>query len=805
MDEIEFHIGRLRAPDFPTRRQSAELLGEFGDPRAVKPLLRMLGDDYWQVRNTVVDALLKIRDRSTIGALLECLRDEDPGVRNTAMSVLNEMREDVAAPLARLLADDPAEDVRIFSANTLGRLKTREAVPGLIEGLKDADENVRYACAEGLGRLGYHDAAMPLLAAMEREDVWARFPYITALGLIGDERACPALIGMLEDEVLSFPAVVALGQIGDIAGLLPLVALLKKTRDPAALRACIAAIACIKKKTEYFSKVERQAFFHDRAAEAVKNIDASHIMETLIEMLHGGNGQEISAALLMLRRTKGNMPVERLFDLLEDETLEEEVRDIIARQGAAALPAVRGALARPGTLNVNQLLRLLGVLGDAWDATAVLPFLESPETEVVCDALKCLGMLEDDAHFDLMTRFLAAPAESVRNAAVGGISLLEKTPAVTRRVFDLLKSEDGLVRRGGYRILGFLSSLQTVNHLMDGLADRAATVRAAAAQSLGYVGVAHRAMLERRECLEALERLTLDEDPAVRIEGALAFARINQPGVHTLLLDMLEETNPAVRDHVIRAVGRCRLKQAGPRLLALLSAEKNPEQKIFLCIALGACGGGEALPLLEEQLDDPAAEVAAEAVLAIAAVGGEAAVDRLLPYLDDPSWIVQDAVICALAGIPVPRCAVAVIRFMERLKNDANRGLLLRAAIRTLGRIGGAAEIETVLGFLGDETCQYEAFGAVWRIVQRTGFGIRPRDLASPAARRLACTAAAVSPAAETAAELALMLEDPYPSVRRAASLALQVRNDIGAAARARQRCANDGDFWMRETAKTIH
>lgn len=800
MDEIEFHLGRLKAPDFSTRRQSAELLGEFGDPRAVKPLLQMLGDDYWQVRNTVVDALLKIRDRSTIHALLDCLRDEDPGVRNTAMAVLNEMREDVAAPLSRLLAGDPMEDVRIFSANTLGRLKTREAVPGLIEGLKDADENVRYACAEGLGRLGYHDATLPLLATMEGEDVWGRYPYITALGLIGDERACPALIGMLEDEVLSLPAVVALGQIGDVAGLLPLLALLEKTRDPAVLRACIAAIACIEKKTEYFSKVERQGFFHDRAAAAMKNLDANHIMETLIEMLHGGNEQEVSASLLMLRRIRGNVPVERLIGLLGDETLEEEVRDIIARQGEVALPVIRGALASREPRHVNQLLRLLGILGTARDAGAALPFLESPETEVLCDALKCLGMLGDDAQFDVMMPFLANPDESVRNAAVGGVSLLKKTPVVVRRVFDLLNSEEGLIRRAGYRILGFLSSQQTVDHLMLGLADRTATVRAAAAQSLGYVGVAHRAILQRRESLEALGRLTLDEDPIVRIEGALAFARINQPGVHALLLDMLRESDPVVRDHVIRAVGRCRLKQAGPQLQALLAAEKNPEQKIFLCIALGGCGGPEALGLLEQQLDDPAPEVAAEAALAIAAVGGGSAEAILLPYLDHPSWIVQDAVIRVLADIPTPRCAAAVAHFIRGLKSDVNCGLLLRAALRTLGRIGTAVEAGLMLGFLGETTCQYEAFDAVWRLGQRAGIGIRPGDLVSPAARRLACSAAVVT----AAPELSGMLTDPYPTVRRAAALALLGRQDATAAALVRRGCGNDSDLWVREIARTI-
>ncbi len=799
MDEIEFHIGRLKAPDFSTRRQSAELLGEFGDPRAVKPLLLMLGDDYWQVRNTVVDALVRIRDHSSIDSLLECLRDEDPGVRNTAMSVLNEMREDVAAPLTRLLAGDPAEDVRIFSANTLGRLKTAAAVPGLIEGLKDSDENVRYACAEGLGRLGYSDATLPLLAALEHEDVWARFPYITALGLIGDERACFTLIGMLDDEVLSFPAVTALGQIGDIAGLLPLAALLEKTGDATMLRACIIAIANIEKRTEYFSKVERQAFFLARATGTVKNLAASHIIEPLIGMLHSGNEQEISASLLILRQIEGNLPVERLFSLLGDETLEEEIRDLIARQGVSALPAIREELARPGVQNVNQLLRLLGVLGKPGDATEALPFLKAPEAEIVCDALKCLGMLGDDVQFDIMTSFLAASDDIVRSAAVGGISLLKKTPAVVRRVLDLLKAEDSQQRRGGYRILGFLSSIQTVDHLMGGLADPAAEVRAAATQSLGYVGIVHWPLLERRDYLEALGRLSLDEDPVVRIEAALAFGRINQPGVHALLLNMLRETDPAVRDHVIRAVGRCRLKQAEPQLIALLIAEENPEQKIFLCGALGGCGSVEALRALEDQLDDPAPEVVAEAVLAIAKVGGLPVADILLPQLDHPSWIVQDAVIRALADIPAPRCAAAVVHFMRVLKNDMNSRLLLRAAMRTLGSIGGAAEEEGVLRFLGDDSCQYEVFDAVRRITKRTGNSQLSSRLLSPVARRLACSAG-IFPTKE----LLLMLEDPYPAVRRAAVLALMGGEDVSAAALARERGKNDGDFWVREIVTAI-
>ncbi len=799
MDEFEFHLGRLKAPDFPTRRQSAELLGVFGDPRAVKPLLQMLGDDYWQVRNTVVDALLKIRDRSTISPLIECLRDEDPQVRNTAMSVLNEMGEDVAVPLAHLLAADPSEDVRIFSANTLGRLRTQEAVPGLVAGLKDADENVRYASAEGLGRLGFHDATPHLLAAMASEESWARFPYITALGLIGDERACPALIEMLDDEVLSFPAVVALGQIGDIAALPALAAMVERSGDTAVLQAALTAIAGIEKKTEYFSKVERQAFFHSRAVRILKELPAARLIDVLMGMLTGGAEAETAAALAILKVTAAPVPVERLFPLLDDEGLEEEVRDIIVRQGDAALPAVSAALERNDGANVNQLLRIAGVLGGAEVATVAAPFLGSPETEVVCDALKCLGMAGAGAEFDQMAARLGSPDENIRNAAVGGISHLRKTPQMVQKVLGLLEAEDTLARRGGYRILGFLSSIETLGHLMNGLADPAAAVRAAAAQSLGYVGGSHRAMMERPDCQEALGRLTLDEDPYVRIEGVLAFSRINHPHTHALLLDMLKEHDPAVRSYAIRAVGRCRLREAAPALEALLAREENPEQKIFLCNALAACGSEHALPVLQEQLDDAAPEVVAEAVEAIAAVGGEGAAGVLLPYLYDASWIVQDAVVHAAAGMTDGPAAASIVQFIKRVRESANSGLLLRAAVRTIGRIGGAKEMAAVLDVLGDRVCQYEAFEAAGRIAGRTGMEIDPAGLADPVARRLACTIAGGQPGGATA--VAPLLEDSYPSVRRAAALAVAISGLPDAVAAMRERCGADGDHWMREIA----
>ncbi|MBI5178486.1 MAG: HEAT repeat domain-containing protein [Nitrospinae bacterium] len=798
MNEIEFHIGRLAAHDFPTRRLSAEMLGHLGDPAGIKPLLQLLGDDYWQVRNTVVDSLIKIRDNTSIAHLVDCLRDEDPGVRNSAMSVLNELGEDVAAPLASLLRGDPSEDVRIFSANTLGRLRRREAVPGLVEGLADTDENVRYACAEGLGRLGYAEAVTPLIEAMKREETWSMFPYIAALGLVGDERACPALIEMLDDPILCFPAVTALGQVGDVSALYPVATLLRNRPEPDVARAALVCLAQVERKTAYMSKVERQGFFHARAVEELKKFDDPWLISLLIEMALGGDANEVKPALSLLRLVKGHVPVEQLFPLMADETLEEDVRDIIMRQGAAAVPAVIAALGKGAGGRDNQLIRILGFVGSSAEVLALTPLLESDSPETVCDTLKALGMMNAADCFGRMTELLASPDADIRNAAVGGIALLQKKGEMLQKVIGLVNSGDDLVRRGGYRILGFLSSVEALEILIAGLADESANARAAAVQSLGYVGVNNAKIVENPAYFTPVSHLVLDEDKEVRIEAVLAFARINHPRTHQFLLDMLERENREVQAHAIRAAGKCRLAAAAPALCRLAEREQDIEQLIFICSALGQCGGAEAVPHLLRLMEAPTPELAAEAIAARGRIGGEGAVEDILPHLEADSWIIKDAAVAALAELGAVSAAGRLEGFMRKQTSGDEGQLLRRACLRVLGKIGGGAQASAVIELLGDPKCQYEAFGALKGIWSRERTPCGPDRIADPASRRLVCSVIALVNGTGAGDDLEQFLSDTYPSVRRAAWFAI-VKQDISRARATAGRTAADGDFWVKE------
>ena len=63
MDEAEGHIKALGDKDWRVRMEAALVLGNIGDPRAVEPLARLLGDESVRVRVAAERALEKIQKK----------------------------------------------------------------------------------------------------------------------------------------------------------------------------------------------------------------------------------------------------------------------------------------------------------------------------------------------------------------------------------------------------------------------------------------------------------------------------------------------------------------------------------------------------------------------------------------------------------------------------------------------------------------------------------------------------------------------------------------------------------------------
>lgn len=165
-------IAGLKSRDPLVRRQSAEALGEIGDPRAAEPLIDLLSHPDALIRRHAVKALGKIQDPRAVAPLAGVLSDseEEWHVRGGAAEALGRMKDPNAVELLILALMDAHWYVRSRSAKALGRIGDRQALEPLILALKDRDAAVRGYAAEALGEIRDECAIEPLRAALEDED-----------------------------------------------------------------------------------------------------------------------------------------------------------------------------------------------------------------------------------------------------------------------------------------------------------------------------------------------------------------------------------------------------------------------------------------------------------------------------------------------------------------------------------------------------------------------------------------------------------------------------------------------------------
>lgn len=167
----------------PDVRESAAFgLGQLRDKRAVAPLSGALKDVSAEVREQVVFALGQLRDPATVDALAAALRDSSASVRERAAFALGQVRDERAIePLISVLKDSAA-DVREQAAFALGRLRARSAVDALMAMVADADADVREQAVFALGQIGDPRAIDALTTALKDASADVRQQAAFALG-----------------------------------------------------------------------------------------------------------------------------------------------------------------------------------------------------------------------------------------------------------------------------------------------------------------------------------------------------------------------------------------------------------------------------------------------------------------------------------------------------------------------------------------------------------------------------------------------------------------------------------------------
>jgi len=224
----------------------ARALGKLGDVRAVEPLIKALRSNCGGNEGAAV-ALGELGDVRAVKPLIELLSDIEPNVRRRAAEALGKLGEPKWGELvrgdekdfARLAVDQGQSDMliktlnnchsdslqRIYAIQGLTQLQCTDAVTHIIEALSASNSSVCVAAAEALGQSGDIRALDPLINALTLEGN-GRHDYdpadiveaaAKALGELGEPCAADPLVCTLGHPTPSvrIAAAKSLGRLGN--------------------------------------------------------------------------------------------------------------------------------------------------------------------------------------------------------------------------------------------------------------------------------------------------------------------------------------------------------------------------------------------------------------------------------------------------------------------------------------------------------------------------------------------------------------------------------------------------------------
>lgn len=157
--------GRMKAPEWETRRAAVEELAQLGDP-GLPVLLKHIRDDDEQVRLAIAQALGKLHSKAAIKGLLAMLHDDEAMVVDTVSDLLAGIGNQVIPGLLHVLNSDNL-NARSAAIEALGKIGDPMAVPYLARNLRDErapwmGEPIHDVAERALRQIGTQDALKAL-------------------------------------------------------------------------------------------------------------------------------------------------------------------------------------------------------------------------------------------------------------------------------------------------------------------------------------------------------------------------------------------------------------------------------------------------------------------------------------------------------------------------------------------------------------------------------------------------------------------------------------------------------------------
>ena len=168
-EAIEPLIDLLYNTNAAIRHNAAHVLGKIGGQAVVEPLIQVLHDTDAAVVTKAAFGLGQIGDERAIPALVRLVGHENREVQTMLINVLERLGTASVQPLIEVMTNESWQ-VREQAADILGQIGDQQALPVLIEALKDQVWQVRFAAVTALGHIGGARAKAALQTMPEDED-----------------------------------------------------------------------------------------------------------------------------------------------------------------------------------------------------------------------------------------------------------------------------------------------------------------------------------------------------------------------------------------------------------------------------------------------------------------------------------------------------------------------------------------------------------------------------------------------------------------------------------------------------------
>jgi HEAT repeat protein len=426
--------------------------------------------------------------------------------------------------------------VPVKAAEALGRLRNPRSVPALVATLKAPEPYIRWAAAEALAKIGA-PAIASVVGVLSDPDPAIRDVAIQALGKIGPE-AVPPLAALLRSphRAVRETAAQALGNINDEQSVRPLIDALSD-RDRTVREKAAAALVAVGKPAvpALFDALNHpSAEVRKFAYTALEKLGREPMTETYVRPIAHGKWKDL-----------GEVKAPALDALLE--ALKDPVKDVrftavrnLANIGDdRAVPGLTRALADKDREVRDTAIHALVKIGPP-SVNHLLDVLRDGPAELRPMVTAVLGYIGDKRARIPLLAALEDTDAAVRSAAAEALATY-KDAALVPSLLAALKDTDVRVRFNAIGSLWQIGDAQAVDGLLGLLDDPDSPTRKRAVQALGNIG--------DERIIEPLMEL-FERQPGVRLEAALAIAKVQPAEAVQLLIHIIRESPPEIDDAV---------------------------------------------------------------------------------------------------------------------------------------------------------------------------------------------------------------------------------------------------------------